>query len=110
VLLHYVVPTGMAAYWLLYGQKTGLNRRHPFAWFLYPLTYFIYALMRGALDGRYPYPFMDLNKITLIMALLNGVAIAVVFLLGGLAMVAVARGLSEGRPSPQLRIDGGQDV
>ncbi|HEX6740760.1 MAG TPA: Pr6Pr family membrane protein [Sphingomicrobium sp.] len=88
-LLHYVVPTGMAAYWLAFGQKRGLSWRHPFAWMLYPFAYFVYALGRGAIDGRYPYPFMDLNQISLLAAIRNGIAIAALFLLAGFALVWV---------------------
>jgi hypothetical protein len=102
LLLHYLVPTGMAAYWLSFGPKTGLNWRQPFVWLLYPLAYFIYALMRGTVDGRYPYPFMDLNKISLLAAVRNGLAIAIVFLLAGLAMVAIGQGMSRVRPSRPL--------
>jgi hypothetical protein len=98
LLLHYVVPAGMAAHWLFFSPKAGLKWRHPFLWILYPLSYFVYALGRGAFDGRYPYPFMDLNKISLLIAIRNGLAIAIVFLLAGLAMVAVGRRMSR-RPS-----------
>jgi len=102
LLLHYLVPTGMAAYWLLFGPKTGLNWRHPFVWLLYPLAYFIYALTRGAVDGRYPYPFMDLNKISFLTAVRNGLAIGIVFLLAGLAIVAIGRAMSRVRLSRPL--------
>jgi hypothetical protein len=104
VLLHYVVPPAMAAYWLRFGPKSGLGWRHPFAWVLYPLTYFIYALVRGAVDGRYPYPFMDLNKISLLVALRNGLVIAALFLLAGLAMVAIGRRLSRAHFGPPASI------
>lgn len=91
VLLHYVLPTGMTAYWLLFGEKAGLNMRQPFAWMLYPLGYFAYALGRGAIDGRYPYPFMDLNKISVAIAVRNGLIIGGIFLLAGLGMVALSK-------------------
>jgi hypothetical protein len=93
VLLHYVVPTGLAAYWLLFADKAGLAWRHPFAWILYPLAYFVYALVRGSIDGRYPYPFMDLNQISPVIAFRNAAAIAALFLIAGLAMVLVSRSL-----------------
>jgi|tagenome__1003787_1003787.scaffolds.fasta_scaffold20981849_2 hypothetical protein len=110
VLLHYVVPPGMAVYWLQFGPKTGLSWRHPFAWMLYPLSYFIYALARGAIDGRYPYPFMDLNKISLLVALRNGLAIAVLFLLAGLAMVAIGRRMARStRPLGQEPLEARAD-
>jgi hypothetical protein len=102
VLLHYVLPIGMTVYWLLFGRKKGLQWRNAFAWLLYPLAYFAYALGRGLVDGKYPYPFMDLNKVSPLMALRNGLAIGLAFLLAGLAMIAVARGLAGVRITRRL--------
>jgi hypothetical protein len=92
----------MTVYWLLFGRKKGLQWRNAFAWLLYPLAYFAYALGRGLVDGKYPYPFMDLNKVSPLMALRNGLAIGLAFLLAGLAMIAVARGLAGVRITRRL--------
>jgi hypothetical protein len=102
LLLHYVVPSSMAAYWLLFARKSGLRWRDSFAWLVYPLAYFMYAFGRGAIDGRYPYPFMDLNRISALTALRNGVVIGALFLLAGLAMIALGRSLSSVGPSRRL--------
>ena len=44
---------------------------HPFLWSLYPLAYFGYAVARGSIDGRYPYPFMDVAELGATQTMLN---------------------------------------
>lgn len=101
-ILHYVVPISTAIYWLAFAPKIGLNWRHPFSWSLYPLAYFGYALLRGSVDGRYPYPFMNLDELGTGRTLLNGVGIAVAFIIAGEVMVALARNARKVRPSQRL--------
>lgn len=102
MILHYVVPVATAIYWLAFAPKIGLNWRHPLAWSLYPLAYFGYALLRGSVDGRYPYPFMNLDELGLARTLLNGAGIAIGFILAGLVMVALARNVRKVHVSQPL--------
>lgn len=83
----------MALYWLLLGPKGGLARNDPLRWVVLPLGYFAYALARGALDGIYPYPFLNVAKIGWGAVLLNAAIIASIFVAGGYAMLAVDRRL-----------------
>jgi len=98
-LLHYVSPVAMAAYWLLFVPHGRLRWSDPLLWMLFPLTYFIYAIARGEIDGRYPYPFLDAGKIGLGQTVINGLAIAAGFIPFGLAVVWLDRRLGRGRPS-----------
>jgi hypothetical protein len=59
-----------------------------------PLAYFPYALARGALDGRYPYPFIDVGTLGWARVLGNAAAIAAAFLIAGYALVWLDRRLS----------------
>ena len=52
----------------------------------YPLAYFTYAIARGASDGRYPYPFMDVGKIGAVQTALNAAAIAAAFVIAGFGL------------------------
>jgi hypothetical protein len=99
-LLHYASPIAMAGYWLLFTPHGRLRWSAPLWWMLFPLTYFVYAIVRGEIDGRYPYPFMDVTKLGLVPALLNGIAIAAAFIPAGYAVVwADRRLLGRGRAS-----------
>ncbi len=58
-LLHYVTPILFLLYWWLAFPKGALRWSYPFVWGLYPTAYLIYALVRGAIIGNYPYGFID---------------------------------------------------
>ena len=99
-LLHYVSPVAMVAYWLACTPHGQLRWSAPLWWTAFPLTYFLYAIVRGEIDGRYPYPFMDVTKLGLARALLNGLVIGAAFIPTGLAVVwADRRLLGRGRSS-----------
>ena len=98
-LLHYVSPVAMAAYWLLLVPHGRLRWSAPLWWMLFPLIYFVYAIARGEIDGRYPYPFLDVGKIGLAQTIVNGVAIAACFIPFGLAVVWLDRRLGRSRAS-----------
>ena len=93
VLLHYVVPVLFCLYWLLALPKQRLAWWSPLAWCAYPITYFVYALARGALLGSYPYPFIDVAAIGYNQALLNALGLLVVFVLVGWLFMALAKGV-----------------
>ncbi len=85
-LLHYVVPVLALAYWVVFAPRTRPGVLAPLAWCIYPISYFIYALIRGQLTGMYPYYFIDVAKIGLAKVLANSAAMLVVFLLVGMAV------------------------
>ena len=83
LILHYIVPGLALLFWLLFAPKGALKWRDPVLWAIYPLAYFAYALVRGASDGKYPYPFMDVPKVGWTSALTTVAIILVVYLLVG---------------------------
>lgn len=102
VLLHYVVPFSMLGYWLVLQPKGGLTWREALWWLAYPVAYLVYALARGAVDGFYPYPFIDVATIGLERVLMNAMGLLVgfavlgqlfVFLDGVLGAAAMRRAL-----------------
>jgi hypothetical protein len=86
-LLHDVSPVGMAAYWLLFVPRGRLRWSAPWLWVLFPGAYLVYALARGQLDHRYPYPFIDVGKLGWTQVALNAGGIALAFILAGFALV-----------------------
>ena len=89
ILLHKVSPVLMALWWLLFAPRGKLRWSVPLWWGIYPVAYLGYALARGAIDHRYPYPFIDVGKIGWIQTALNVGGIALGFILAGLALVWV---------------------
>jgi hypothetical protein len=90
-LLHDVTPILYVLWWLLRAPKNGLRWTSPLQWLLYPLAYFLISLIAGAHTGRYLYPFGDVGAHGLATVLRNGALILALYLVLGLAAVAVAR-------------------
>lgn len=96
-LLHYVVPITSALWWLVFVPKQSLTMRHPPQWIVFPVAYFLYALVRGAFDDWYPYFFIDAGMLGYPRTLLNALGLSLGMLLAGYAIVALARLLSRPR-------------
>lgn len=101
VLLHQVTPVLVPLYWLAFTPKGALTVRHPVLWAAYPLAYFAYALARAALDGRYPYPFINAARLGWAQVAVNAATIAAGFLAAGYVLVALDGGLA--RRNPETR-------
>lgn len=80
-LLHYAVPIGALAHWLIFPPKSRLSSHAPLWWAVYPAAYLSYALVRGAWLGIYPYPFIDVTVLGYPRVVANGIGLLVVFLM-----------------------------
>lgn len=71
ILLHYVVPIMALADWLIFMPHGRVNYRHAALWLIYPAAYVVFCFIRAELgppffDGaRFPYFFMDADKLGL---------------------------------------------
>jgi hypothetical protein len=90
-LLHKVSPALMGMWWLLFAPRAKLRWSAPIGWSAYPVAYLIYALGRGQLDHKYPYPFLDVAKLGWVQTALNVGGIALGFILAGVLLVWVDR-------------------
>ncbi|MEB2854871.1 Pr6Pr family membrane protein [Pseudomonas atacamensis] len=93
-LLHDVMPLLFLGYWWRCVPKGTLRLRHLPLWLIYPLVYFIYALLRGHLLGAYAYPFIDVAVLGYPQVLANAGGILVGFVLVGLLIIGLDRRLS----------------
>jgi hypothetical protein len=91
LLLHYIMPSLYLLYWWLVAPKAALRWIDPVFWGVYPTAYLIYALIRGAVIGTYPYGFIDAGAIGYRQTLINGVGLLVCFVALGLLLVASTR-------------------
>jgi len=90
-LLHEVSPIAMGAYWLFFVPRGRLRWSAPWWWTIFPTAYLAYALARGQVDHRYPYPFIDVTKLGWQQVALNAAGIALAFILAGFALVWIDR-------------------
>ncbi|RLU83055.1 integral membrane regulator [Streptomyces griseocarneus] len=89
-LLHTVTPIAAVLDWLLLTAPGRFRFVFAAQWLLYPLLYFPFALARGAvlspgIEGRYPYPFLDVDLHGYLGVLSNAVTFGLAFY--GLALV-----------------------
>jgi hypothetical protein len=87
LLLHKISPVATALWWLLFAPRGRLRWTAPLWWTLYPLAYVTYVVGRAQVDGRYPYPFLDIGRLGWLQASLNAGGIALGFIIAGLLLV-----------------------
>jgi hypothetical protein len=58
-VLHRVIPIVLMADWLIDPPAVRIDLRRAWWWLIYPLAWVAYTMIRGAIVGTYPYPFLD---------------------------------------------------
>ena len=91
IVLHYVVPILVFAYWVVWSPRSKLGILTLFAWCLYPMGYFVYVFVRGELLGSYPYYFIDVTSLGYGKAMLHSFGFLIAFIVVGAAVIAVAK-------------------
>lgn len=86
-LLHTIVPLFYLIYWIVFAEKGKLIINNVFLWLLYPLVYVIFALIRGAVSGIYPYPFINVSKLGYGITFRNIAFITIGYIVSGLILV-----------------------
>ncbi len=97
--MHTIGPIAVSLWWLVYAPKSGLRPVLSAYWVAYPAGYAAYALIRGALDGEYPYFFVNPIETGWPMVGVWILALAVSFWIGGLIIIGLAGLLSRGTRS-----------
>ncbi len=93
-LLHTVIPLLSLFYWILFVPKSTLKWKNSIGWMGFPIGYTLFIIIRGALSGDYPYPFIDVPAIGYPQALLNGCILVLIFMGLSLFLIAVAKFIS----------------
>lgn len=90
-VLHKVTPILAPLWWLAFGREGRLRPRDPWIWALWPLTYFVYALVRGTDEGMFAYPFLNYMRNGWGSVAVYAVVMAAGFVMAGKAMVWLDR-------------------
>lgn len=69
---HYVAPALTVIGWFVFGPWPRIDRTTLLRHLAWPVGYFAYVLVLGAISGWYPYPFITASKLGYTRALLNG--------------------------------------
>jgi len=90
-LLHTVVPLLAVLDWLLFDPRGRYRRRYALYWLAFPLGYLAFALIRGLVVGRYPYPFINVTELGYDGVAVSAAGFAIAFWILGLLFVAIDR-------------------
>lgn len=94
-LLHDIIPVVFIVYWLIFTLKKDLTWIHPVKWLIFPFSYIVYSLIRGAFVDWYPYHFADVKQLGYPSALRNAAFVLMAFLVVGIVFTAVGKTLSK---------------
>lgn len=79
-ILHYVMPLAAIIDWMMDRPRVKLRLSIVWKWFMFPVVYLVYSLVRGQLTAFYPYPFLNVDTQGLSTVLLVSGIIVLVFL------------------------------
>ena len=85
-LLHVAVPLAAVVGWVAFGPRGRVLGRDILASLVFPIAWLAYTLVRGAITGFYPYPFLDAD--TEGYAAVSVVSLGIAVLFAGLAALA----------------------
>lgn len=93
--LHLVVPVIYIIDWLVFAPKGSMSfKRIPY-WVSYPFAYGIYTIIRGAVTGGYPYPFLNVTELGLGGVIVNMLGFTSFYAGGAAAFIALGLLLSK---------------
>ncbi|GGU73079.1 integral membrane regulator [Streptomyces albospinus] len=109
-LLHTATPLAAVLDWVVFTTPGAFLLRYAWQWLAYPLSYLPFALIRGALlapgtNGRYPYPFLDVDLHGYAGIGTNTVVFGLAFYVLALALVLLDR-IRPHLRGPRSRISG----
>lgn len=91
VTLHDVMPLLFVVHWWLAVPKASLHWSQIGFWQIYPAAYFVYVLIRGAANGWYPYPFIDVATLGYPRVLVDALAVMLAFVVVAALLMALGR-------------------
>jgi hypothetical protein len=84
---HLVMPMLYMGFWLFVTPKGSLKLSHQVPWQIYPLAFMCYTLIRGAMGGTYPYPFLNAALYGYEVVFMNSLMLLALFLTLGTSLV-----------------------
>lgn len=91
IVLHYIIPIVAVIDWVVDPPRVKLPWKKVLLWLIYPLAYVSWALIRGTMDGWYPYPFLNAEANGYPQVLITVVILSAGVLLGSWAIRSLAR-------------------
>ncbi len=99
ITLHYAAPWYFIAWWLLFQPHGQLKWGDIPAMTVFPLLYLVWAMVRGAIVGEYPYPILEANTLGYGQVAINCLVMVVAFVALYILTVAIDRWLGRRQPA-----------
>lgn len=84
LMVHLSLPLLFFFDWILFDKKNIIGVKDIFYTLILPYTYLIFAMIRGAIINKYPYPFLNVNEIGY-----GGVALYIIVITIGFLILSV---------------------
>lgn len=88
---HVVVPALFTLFWIICIPKERLHWNNMIPWMIYPFVYLFLALLRGSMDGFYPYPFLDVSNLGINAVLMNTLGLLLIFIVISSLFIFISR-------------------
>lgn len=89
--LHTILPALMLWFWLMETSRHEPREGQPLTWLIWPAAYAVYAMVRGALSGRYIYPFLNIDRLGLVAVAVNMAGLLLAFAVLAYALYVIGR-------------------
>ncbi len=93
-ILHIALPILYPLYWLIFIERGRVRWSYPPIWLIFPILYFLYILLRGAITNAYPYPFFNVARLGYDQVILNALGLMAALLGLGYAVAALDHALA----------------
>lgn len=100
IVLHKIFPIIVVLDWILDPPTMRLSSRDVLLWLAYPLVWTALTLVRGAIDGWYPYPFLNPANGGYGQVAITVVAVTVGFAVFAAVTIAIGNARSRGSTAP----------
>lgn len=88
-VVHYMMPIVIVLDWTFDPPRRPITRARAARWLIFPAVYFAYTLIRGAIVGWYPYPFLNVTTYGYGRVLVNGIGVLIAMTVVGIATLRV---------------------
>ena len=89
--LHFLLPVLYILDWLIFAQKDSMSFKHLPLWTAFPVAYGVFNIIRGALTGFYPYPFLNITELGFGAVFINMLGFMLIYAIGGAIFIMLGR-------------------
>ena len=95
--LHFLLPVLYILDWLLFAKKDSMSFKHLPLWTAFPAAYGVFNIIRGAMTGFYPYPFLNITELGFGAVFINMFGFMLIYAIGGAIFITLGRRMKSAR-------------